>query len=376
MKALRRGRPRLADTVPSFNRVEFVPSGTYAEVWFSTDGCTWDREGGCTMCNYGRGLALTPDETVRVVCAALARLPAQISELLISPSGAFFDEREVPLAARRGILAAVAAVACERFLIETRVETVTEENVAELYRSVPGRRLGIEVGLESSDDWIQRFCVNKGTDDGCFRRASLATKSYGVALYANVCLGTAFLSEGEAIEDAARSVIWSLENGADIAVLFPLHVKPFTLLATLHSEGRYQPVSLWSLAAVLERLARHDATFPARTEIAWYKSYYADPSKILASPRTCDRCQEAVVALFDAYRARLDHPSIEALAFFECSCKDAWRDRLVVPRTPLAVRVLEQYEWIAGVTGLDDWWVLNRAAIESSMRLPSRREAP
>lgn len=367
MRVIRRDRPRLSPAVPYFNRVEIVPSGKYAEVWFTTDGCTWDHEGGCTMCNYGRGQVLAPDETVSVVQSALRELPDGISELLVSPSGGFFDERELPAAARRGVLAAVRSVPCDRFLIETRVETVTETNVAELRGALPGRALGIEVGLESSDGWIQRFCVNKGTDGARFRRAAAVAHAHDVALYSNVCLGTAFLTQGEAIDDAARSVIWSLENGADVAVLFPLHVKPYTLLATLRAGGRYQPISLWSLAAVLERVAQHDDAFPPRTEIAWYKSYYSDPSKISDSPGTCDRCYSAVLGLLDAYRARLDLATINALVSFECSCKSPWRGRVSAAAAPLPSRVLEHYRWIAAATGLDDWWALHGAAIERSM---------
>jgi archaeosine synthase beta-subunit len=317
MRAVRSGRPKLPADQPFFSRVEKVPAGNYVEIWFRTGGCTWDHAGGCTMCNYGFGAPVTAAGAVESVAAALDALGEHPHELMISPSGGMWDPGEVPTDALAQIYALAGAAGPRRFLVETRSETISAEQVTKLRTAFPGTEVAVEVGLESAFDPVLTYCVNKGSTAAAFVAAAHVVRAGGAAMYANVSLGTAFLDRTTAVHDAVSTVRWALNHGADTAVLFPLHIKPYTLLALLADRGRYQQVSLWDLVDSLHTLGPELAR---RTEIAWYKSYYDTTKKITTSPSGCARCHDRLMARLDLYRATMDFAVVAELCATRCAC--------------------------------------------------------
>jgi len=373
MRRVRRERPRIPPHEKWYTRVETVPSGRYVEIWFTTAGCRWDASGGCTMCNYGRGSALSPQETVAAVGEALRDTqPLRASELMISPSGSMLDSHEVAPAARAGIYSLVRTTSARRFFVETRAETVTAAAADELCQAVPDKELVLEIGLESADPWVQRFCVNKRAGPEDFRAAMAIAHGRGMRLYANVALGLPFLSARETIADAIASARWALDAGADMVDLFAIHVKPFTLTALLFDHSAYQPPSLWSLVEVLRQLG---PTLVPRIELSWYKSYLpAESGLVLSSPSTCPRCVDRVMKSLDDYRATQDWQVVRALSEFDCDCRAAWRrDVEATPVEPLSDRVLRAYAGIGRQLDMS-WGPDERSALLAAMkRTPAAR---
>lgn len=365
MRTIRHSRPQIPIDFKYYNRVERSRGGNYVEVWFMTSGCRWDAQGGCTMCNYGRGHSITADEMVHAVAEALAAIQIDVTELVVSPSGSMLDPAEVPVSARQRIYSLVRDFPTPQFLFETRPETVTEEALNELVGSIPGKRLVVEMGYESSDARIQRFCINKGITPAIFSEKAQLLHRHSVGVCANISLGTAFLSPREAIADAVASVRFTLEHGADTAVLFPLHVKPYTLLAWLASKGLYRPPSLWSL---VETLAELGDNLMDRVEISWYRSYYNDSSKIIASPTTCPNCYERILELLDRYRDSRSSSVIHEIRAIDCSCKEKWQREIGEAETrPLPERIYVAYELLARDLGLYESWSSQKVAIAESL---------
>lgn len=320
------------------------------------------------MCNYGFGHSIPANVMVQSVQQGLASIKVPVKELMISPSGSMLDPIEVPEQARQGIYALANAYPAESFFIETRPETVTTGTVEELVSSVQGKRLGVELGLESSNEWIARFCINRSHGLDSFQKAVMLLRRHGVVCYGNTSLGTIFLTPQEAIQDAVSTVRWILDVGADMAVLFPLHVKPYTLLDELVTAGLMEPPSLWALVEVLVQCAEE----AGRLEISWYKSYYDDPSKIRYSPVTCPQCQHHVISLLDWYRKTQAREAIQALNAQECACRDRWRkNSLRSEKRPLADRVFEAYEVLARRLGLDTWWVAHADNVKGLLTSPN-----
>ena len=366
MRAVRSGRPMLPEDQPFFTRVEKVPAGNYVEVWFRTGGCTWDRAGGCTMCNYGFGSKVDAPGAVASVAAAMSQLPAHPHELMISPSGGMWDPLEVPPEALQPIYRMAAQAGPERFFVETRAETVSAERLAEMRAELPSTNLAVEVGLESAYDPVLVYCVNKGSGVATFRKAADLVRAAGAQMYANVSLGTAFLTRASAVRDAVGTVSWVLDNGADTAVLFPLHIKPYTLLSFLAERGRYQPMTLWDLVEALSILG------PERThrvEIAWYKSYYDTSKKITTSPTGCARCHDRLLTQLDRYRATLDFALIDELAAHRCDCAPPpVADEPEESADSIADGVLRHYDALAADLGLEKSWSTWRPRLEPSVR--------
>lgn len=354
LRHIRESRPPLPASEPWFAIPEQVRGGRMVRVWFATAGCTWDRSGTCSMCNYGHGLTRTPNDIVSSVRDALQSAGSPITTLFLGPSGSLFDRQEVPAEVRTQIYGLVAASGAEHFTTESRPELVSAAVVDELAHSLPNVRVAVGLGLESASPWVQRFCVNKGAQVSRYQDAAQILRSRGVATHMNVCLGTAFLSTKEAIEDAEASVRWALAHGADLAVLFPVHVRPHTLLAELASLNLYEPPSLWSLIEVLKRLGPE---LCRRVQISWYRSYYDVEGKILALPTTCDRCRDLVLTLLDRYRDVCSYDTVTQLDEMSCNCKLTWRAAVsAVPREPLQARVLAAYEEVAIALRLQSHW--------------------
>ena len=341
MLRLRSQRVPSSPDAPFYVRYDRSMGGSFAQLWFLTRGCSWDRAGACTMCNYGHAAHVSADEMVSYVQRGLASIDRPLDELYVSPSGSLLDVAEVPLEARHRILTAIADVAVRRFSFETRPETVTPEVVGDIVETLPRHELAVGFGLESADPYVLEYCLNKPGTTSAFPPAAKRLSERGVAVYANVALGSPFLSTGEAVDDAVATVTWAHAHGADIALVFPMHVKSNTLLAWLYQRGRYRPPSLWSLIEVLERL---DRSVLSKVQISWYRSDYGSSQNVIASPTTCPRCERDVLLALDRYRSQPSDLSLSTLQDLWCDCRERWRRELArTPELPLAQRVQAEH---------------------------------
>lgn len=355
MQSVRVGRQVLPENPPYFIREELVPAGRFVEVWFLTSGCRWDRAGSCTMCNYGRGPAISEAAMIDAVRRGLAEVRWPAEELVVSPSGSMLDDREVPPGARAAILSLLAELPVKKLLFETRSETVTEQVMDELKRALGGCPVTIEIGIESADPWVSRYCINKIAGD--HRRAIQVVRNHGFGSCVNVLLGAPFLSPAEAVADCVATVEWAYKAGADSVVVFPVHAKPFTLAGLMASEGRFRPPSLWALVETLRRLAPEQQR---QTAIAWYKNYIPELPPV-ALPTTCPACEGVVLTLLDRYRATQSAEVLESLANFDCACRHRWLEEMAAPEAiPLPSRVAAACDWLAGHLNLIGWWGPNR----------------
>jgi hypothetical protein len=368
MRRLRRGRLRLTRDLVYYNGIHEYADGVHVSTWFQTRGCTWDlQRGGCTMCNYARGLALSAEEMLAAVEKAFAETRGlDVESRFVYPAGSLFDPAEVPAEARRGIWRLLRASGARRAKTQARPEHVTPELTDEFVAALPGKRLALHLGLESACEWVVRFCVNRGSGPEEFAKAARLSRGRGVRVRANVILGAPFLAEGEALEDAVMSARWAFENGADEVAFQPVHAKPNTLLAALYSLGRHRPASLWSLVEALRRV--DEASWPALRFFGWVPSY-PDRRKIVASPTTCPICRGRVLPLLGECHRTWSREPLEELVAMECRCKERWREEVTrAPEKPLADRVLEAYALLAREHGLADRWERDSAEVEVELR--------
>ena len=122
-------------------RIEKVEKGNYVEIWFMTKGCQWDAKGGCTICNYGKGIEIGESAMVQSVLAALNEVQVEIGELAITPSGSLLDEEEVPKEVCHKIFDLVNETTAHTFLFETRAQTVKQDKITELKSRIRNKKL-------------------------------------------------------------------------------------------------------------------------------------------------------------------------------------------------------------------------------------------
>jgi len=255
---------------------------------------------------------------VEIVGRALSELEESCACVLVSPSGSFLDEWEVPSSARRGILELLSRSPHEGVAFETRAETLSEDVAVSIKAALGAKDTRVYMGLESSDPWVARFSVYKELDHARFLSAVDVLRRHGISPVANVIVGAPFLDPREVIQDAVETVRWALSNGCDECCLFPVHVKKWTQIHWLHQKGLYSPPSLWALVHVLNGLGRELAS---RIELSWLTSY--DAFNVTESPGGCNQCKEALLANLGKFASTSEWGFIEQLEHGGCACRDA-----------------------------------------------------
>lgn len=369
---LKENRPLISDDLNYSFRVERIANVPFVSLWFRTRGCKHDYMGGCTMCNYGKSNLVTDDEMIKYVKQGLAAITVEKNAiLLLETSGSMFDDWEIPATARRRIFELVKETKFTNFLCETRADTITSEKVNEYKKILNKKRVSIELGLETSNPWIMQYCINKNLNLDEFLRSIDTIRQYHVPVIANVIVGTPFLSEREAIDDSVSTIQWALRNGVDQCVLFPVHVKQWTLVEWLWKHDLYTPVSLWSLVEVLKILG---PSLASKVTISWYKTYNEQSTRgtlrpevdwgYLKSPTTCPKCQARVIDYLDSYRDTNDFDAIEELVDIQCECKVLWHTSINAhPTLSLPARVANAYEEIGEDLLGNKWWEDNKLNI-------------
>ena len=338
---IRKKREKLKKSDIFYPRIEQVVDGYYLELWFSTKGCSFDKKGTCTMCNYGIGYQIDSDLIIFELENYLNKLDVNITELMISPSGSLWDTKEVDNELLNKIYNLVNKTNVKTFMIETRLDTITKDKVRSFREKIPNKKLIVEVGLESSDNWVLKYLINKNYDVNNFIKTVSEVKDNGIEVYTNISIGNAFLSPNEIIKDCLDSIEFAFKNGSTKVVLFPIHIKPNTFIEWLYKNKLYEPVSLWLLVDILSLI---DKKLLKNVEIAWYKSYYEDDSKMVFSPTTCHKCRDTVIKLLDEYRATCEYGVVEKLNQIKCDCKTEYKNKLKNKTAPLLQRTIDIYK--------------------------------
>lgn len=307
-------------------RYEKVQDRVFSEVWFMTQGCSHDRDGGCTMCNYGKGHLVCQEEILQELKAQIDALPENLQELIVTPTGSMLDEQEVPGELFIAVLKLLEHITTTDFLIETRADTVSPEKLDLLKHYIHAEHIFVEMGVESCNDWILRNCVNKNMDMETLGQALKIIHNKKLYACANIGIGIPFLNERMSVQTAVDSVKTALEMGFDSIVLFPYHIKPGTLTDYLWRQGEYQCCSLWALIEVLDQFPPKQLE---KIHISWYRNYYNNSKKVTLSPDTCDVCREQVLEALDRYKNYPGEKTRKALSSLNCACRNAWKQKML-----------------------------------------------
>jgi len=166
---------------------------TALNVVIPTRGCSWNK---CTMCSYSLGIQEEP------FLEDFARLMEKdFDKIKIFTSGSFLDTTELPVSVREDVLDVVKERGVKEITIETRPEYA--KNALSVQKYMGNIVVEVAIGLESSNDRILQFCINKGFLFKDFITAVHALKSFKVKAY--LLIKPPFLTEYEAIEDAVAS---------------------------------------------------------------------------------------------------------------------------------------------------------------------------
>lgn len=278
------------------------------------------------MCNYGygKGFVVDDDAIIASLRENISALPENIEEITVSPSGSIFDDAEVPPKLRRRILELLGRIKCKNFLAESRCDFINDKTLNELKEYIHAENIYVEAGIESCNEWILTNSVNKKLSLQDIEKAINLIHKHGIGLCANMAIGFPFVNEHTGIILAVHSIEKIIRMGADSVVFFPYHVRPGTFLETLWKRNMYKPCSLYSFCEVLRRL---DTNLLPMVNISWYRNYYdKDSGKILASPSTCQNCEERILSVLDTYKNNPCIDSLRKLDDINCNCYTKWHN--------------------------------------------------
>lgn len=283
-----------------------------------TRGCSWAVKTGCSMCGYFNDSAwrkLSADNILSQFNMAMKNYNGE-QIVKIFTSGSFLDENEMPKIALEKILLNLADKT-RKISIETRPEYVTEERLKEIRKLVDKSDLEISIGLESANNKILEYSINKGFKFEDYRKAAKIIIENDLKLKTYLLVKPPFLTEREAINDCIDSAKKIMGFPGTIS-LNPVCIQKNTVVEYLWKNKEYRPPWLWSITEILKTLGKNK------------KNNIRVKCDIVAGGRergahNCGKCDHLVLNKIRNFSL---HQNIEELKDVYCECKEEWKEYL------------------------------------------------
>ena len=284
-------------------------------VILTTKGCSWNL---CSMCGYFR-------ESLKTISRAniLKQIEFTISEyqgektIKIFTSGSFLDEKEIDFATQKRIMEQLSRLeGLDIISIESRPEFVDLNRLKELIRTVHPKRMEVSLGLETSNDKILRYSINKSFKFSDYLESARVVKEAGALLKTYILLKPPFLTEREAIDDCIES-IKKIKDVTDTVSLNPTSVHRYTLVEYLWERGDYRPPWLWSVIEVLRKGKRILGDKRIKCDIT------GGGEK--RGAHNCGKCDKEILNALRKFSLDQDLSHLENI---NCGCIEEWRDTL------------------------------------------------
>lgn len=215
-----------------------------------TKGCSYNK---CYMCSYSLGI--TPKENLlEVVKNELEN--REVKKIKIFTSGSFLDSKEIRYEDQIEIFDYLSQKDIKEVTIETRPEFVDKENLKKLKNTL-NKNLEIAIGLESANDYVLKYCINKGFTYNDFLDATEILSALEIKIKAYVFLKPLFLTEYESILDSVKTCE-KIEEIVDSVSINSMAIHKKTLAEYFWQRGEYKLPWIWSLICVLNEIVDLD----------------------------------------------------------------------------------------------------------------------
>ena len=272
-----------------------------------TSGCRWAKQSGCTMCGYFKESYDAGREEIKKQIAQAIREYNNETIVKIFTSGSFFDEKEIPRDLQSLILKKFEKA--KKIIVESRPEFV---NALEELKTKT--RLEIAMGLESANDKVLKYAINKGFTFQQWKKSAERVIELGKELKVYILIKPPFLTEKEAIDDA----IYTVEKVKDMAntISFnPVAIHGKTVVEFLWKHGLYRPPWLWSVIEILKESREIYNGLIKCDVVAGGKERGA---------HNCGKCDKNLLDIIKNFSL------MQEVKETYCYCKEEWRDMLEI----------------------------------------------
>ncbi|MFA6529196.1 MAG: hypothetical protein WCT46_06715 [Candidatus Gracilibacteria bacterium] len=355
--SLKRGPidPRIA----SWARVSSTPGGNRGCFSWIKPPCSYARDGHpCRGCGLSdptfNAQASSFEDQLAALEDGLSRINGTgmlITTFEFLPDGSFLNDKEISLQVRKGMLRKISQEKnIQRVAIEARPEDCDSMKIRECLSNLrEDQTLELYMGLESTNEMVSRVIHNKGYGFDEYKKAVRGileglTPDEKKRLHLTVynMVKPPYLTEDEAINlsvETARDIkAFSLEVGIRIEVKYePCVITEGTYQHYLYLQGRYTPLSYFSVAEIIARLYEEGlddmAKFGQRDDI----DDYAIPARIgsLTHPGKFSRFDNDVSQAVQRFNMTKDIEGFKLdmrRAIESAECKE-WENLLSQPST-------------------------------------------
>ena len=289
--------------------------------------CHWlVKGGGCTMCGYNRLADFSGAITDQNLFTQLERVMETIDSntyprIVLTSLGSFMDVNEINEKVMFTILKKINPKGFERITFESRPEFLLDVNRLKELKGIVSGDLSISIGIESSDDYIRRYCLNKGASKRTILKALGNLKDAHIIPQAYVLIGKPFLSPEEDILDAVDTIKFARQNGVKEIILMITNLQKFTLTEKMSEMGMYALPKLWSAIRVIELL---DDDLREEIFIKGYNKAIPPPSRFST---TCERCSSTIEDALTQWNLMGDFSALKKVSHI-CECRKVWENQI------------------------------------------------
>ena len=285
-----------------------------------TCGCSWMFQSGCSMCGYFNDSMLskvTSDQLINQYQQAMTRYNNE-PIIKIFTSGSFLDKNEVPEKVQEYIFSDLTKKT-KKIAVESRPEYVTETSMNTVKNQLTETELDIGIGLETSQDFIRDFAVNKGFSFKDYRNAVTLVHNTSFSVKTYILIKPPFLTEKGSIEDVKQTIdhVLTYTDQHDILSFNPTSVQKNTLVEYLWRRKQYRPPWLWSIIDMLTHAAKKQKNIRLQCDIT------GGGKK--RGAHNCYTCDHDVLSAIKEFSLTQDPTVFNSL---DCDCKQQWKDQL------------------------------------------------
>lgn len=243
--------------------------GRVFQICFYSKGCRFSKTGNCIMCDYGssRKENLKPNDIKEIMQKVFDNFEEQPQVLLLNSLGSILDEIEMPKENLIVLLDEISKINIDVIIFETHYTSISNEILQLIKEKLPKKQIVIELGFETSNSKYRKNYLNKIINNEKFIEKVNLIKSFGFDAEANILFGIPFLSIDKQIKDCINSIKWCFNNNIDKVNLFPINIKPYTLLYKLYENGQYSPVRHKDFIEVIKKIPKE---YLNKIHLCWY----------------------------------------------------------------------------------------------------------
>lgn len=252
------------------------------------------------MCDYGIAKGSQPKEVYLNEMNIILEGAPNVQYLLLCSNGSIMDESQLSEETFRAILEKTSTTTIPNIIIETHYQDITVQKLDYIKKTLYPKNITIEFGLETINPNYQDALVMKGIIIDEIEKTIKTIQQFGMSIDINIMLGLPFLSVKEQLNDSLKTVKWVINHDCN-PVIFPLNIKPYTLLYHMYQTGHYSPISLWLIIVLLSHLKPNDLE---KITISYYGNRtdeYLGIQEETIYPYSCPKCHKRVMEFFEEF---------------------------------------------------------------------------